>query len=156
WSQGTAPSIYLNGALSPASASDVARSGTTQIASGGLYLGAGARDPATGGWVGLIDEVRITATTRSAAWIATEYANLSEVQLFYGLGGEDRPTDINAAPIALPAIATTPAGSNLDIELLANSDDPDTGAVLTVVEVGAPAHGVATVVDGRARYTPAA
>src|SRR4051794_21107186 len=58
WKQGAAPSIYLHGALSPASAADVARSGTIQIATGGLYLGAGARDPATGGWVGLIDEVR--------------------------------------------------------------------------------------------------
>ena len=99
WKQGAAPSIYLDGALSPPSAADVARSGTTTIATGGLYLGAGARDAATGGWAGLIDEVRIAASARSAAWIATEHANLREEQLFYGLGGEDRPTDANTAPL---------------------------------------------------------
>src|SRR4051794_22994272 len=156
WKQGSAPSIYLNGALSPASASDVPRGGTTQIATGGLYLGAGARDPATGGWAGLIDEVRIAGAARSAAWIATEYANLVEDQLFYGLGGEDRPTDLNAAPLALPAVVTTPAGINVDMDLLAGSDDTDSSASLTVVDISAPAHGVATVVAGRARYTPTA
>ena len=37
---------------------------------------------------GIIDEVRVQSTNRSAEWIATEYNNQNDASAFYGLGGE--------------------------------------------------------------------
>ena len=66
WRQGETAHLFLDGVELQPSSSSVARSGVTAMPAGGLYLGAGARDPATGGWSGLIDEVRFAATAFSA------------------------------------------------------------------------------------------
>ena len=52
WRQGETARLFLDGAELQPSSSSVARSGVTAMPAGGLYLGAGARDPATGGWSG--------------------------------------------------------------------------------------------------------
>jgi hypothetical protein len=158
WRKGSLPELYLDGTLSPRSSTGAAvRSGTTQMASpGALYLGAGARDSATGGWRGLIDEVRLRSTALSAAWIATEQANLTAPAAFYGLGGEDEAGTADAAPVALPVAVTTRAGAAVDVDVLANSLDPDGGPQLTIAAVGAPAQGRTAIVGSVVRYTPVA
>ncbi len=48
-----------------------------------------ARDDAAGYFNGIIDEVRISSTARSADWIATEYNNQSSPSGFYSVGTEE-------------------------------------------------------------------
>jgi hypothetical protein len=76
WQQGQAPALFVDGAVAETSGQSAARSGTISPAAGGLYLGAGARDAATGGWRGLLDEVRIAPTAFPATRIAAEAARM--------------------------------------------------------------------------------
>ena len=121
---------------------------------GGLYLGAGARDPATGGWSGVIDEVRFAATALTPTRIASEARNLGATQALYGLGGEDEPGQTDAAPVAVPVTATVASGSSIDIDVAPHAYDPDGPGLPEIVAAAAPAHGVVTVVSGKIRYTP--
>ena len=154
WRQGEAARLHLDGVELPASSTSVVRTGATALPAGGLYLGAGARDPATGGWGGLIDEVRFAAAAFSPARIAAEARNLGPLQALYGLGGEDRPEQSDAAPVAVPVTAAVTTGSSVDIDVAASAYDPDGPGLPEIVAAGAPAHGVATVVAGKVRYTP--
>ncbi|SNY04811.1 beta strand repeat-containing protein [Paractinoplanes atraurantiacus] len=61
---------------------------------------------------------------------------------------------IDAAPTAVADTATTTTGKAVDIAVTVNDTDP--GSALTLVSAGAPAHGTATIVGGKIRYTPAA
>jgi Ca2+-binding RTX toxin-like protein len=71
-------------------------------------------------------------------------------------------TPVNDSPIAVDDSASVAAGGDEIIDVLAN-DSPgpgEAGQPLTVVSVGAPAHGVAEIVSGgpdagKIRYTPA-
>ena len=51
-----------------------------------MYIGAGAKDSASGGWDGRIDEVRIASSSRSSGWIEAEYTNQSTTTDFYAVG----------------------------------------------------------------------
>ena len=64
---------------------------------------------------------------------------------------------IDQSPVANgdSAIATGLAGSPVTVDVLANDTDPD-GDPLTLVSVGAPAHGSASIVAGKIVYTPSA
>ena len=59
----------------------------------------------------------------------------------------------NRAPDPLEDEATTPEDTSVDIDVLANDDDPD-GGELTLVDVTPPDQGTATIVGGLVRYTP--
>jgi len=64
----------------------------------------GANNDATGKWDGLIDELRISSTNRSADWIATEYANQASPNTFYLVSGQEtslrsNPDGATKAPI---------------------------------------------------------
>lgn len=59
----------------------------------------------------------------------------------------------NEPPIALDDRVSTPRDTPVDIAVLDNDVDPD-GDTLTVVSVGNPAVGTASVANGGARYTP--
>jgi MSHA biogenesis protein MshQ len=79
--------IYRNGveiAGSPQTLNNIDTQGTTGI------IGH-APEPAYGtnmGMRGIIDELRIATTARSAGWIATEYANQNSPGTFYTVGAE--------------------------------------------------------------------
>jgi len=59
----------------------------------------------------------------------------------------------NAPPIALDDRATTPRDTPVDVLPLDNDLDPD-GDALTVLSIGAPGHGTATIEGGRVTYRP--
>jgi hypothetical protein len=62
----------------------------------------------------------------------------------------------NRPPVAAPDVATTPAGTPVTLDLLANDSDPD-GDPLTLTGLTLPAHGTLTVNPDRSvTYTPAA
>ncbi|MBU2663176.1 tandem-95 repeat protein [Actinoplanes bogorensis] len=65
-------------------------------------------------------------------------------------------TVANSAPVAADDSAAVLAGKSVDVNVLANDTDPNTGQTLTVTAVGTPAHGTATIVNGKVRYTAAA
>ena len=156
WAQGQQPKLYTDGATLPPSYVNAARSGLTAFGAGPLRIGASAKDSASGGWNGLIDEVRFRALALSPEWIVTEYANQNDPQGFYGLGGEDTFGDANRAPVALPVTAGTESGVAVDIPVLAVALDPDPGTVLTIDQLGTPSVGTAVIVGGQIRYTPPA
>lgn len=128
--------------------------GVTTFGNGPLLIGAGPKDSANGGWSGLIDEVRFQGAALSADWIATEYASHKDPQAFYGLGGENVYGDADQAPVAVPVTVSTNKGTAVDIDAVALAFDADTGAVLTIDQVGTPASGTAAIVAGKLRYTP--
>ncbi|GAB2595224.1 hypothetical protein Aab01nite_26210 [Paractinoplanes abujensis] len=65
-------------------------------------------------------------------------------------------TVANTAPTAADDAAAVLAGKQVDVDVLANDTDPNTGQTLTVTAVGTPAHGTATIVNGQIRYRAAA
>jgi Bacterial Ig domain/Domain of unknown function (DUF2341) len=154
WRQDESAQLYIDGRAVQPSAAASPRSGVTGMAAGGLYLGAGARDPVTGGWSGVIDEVRFAAAAFTPARIASEASNLGVTQALYGLGGEDEPGQIDAAPVAVPVAVAVTSGDSIDIDVATLAYDPDGPGLPKIVAAGAPANGVATVVNGKVRYTP--
>jgi hypothetical protein len=157
WTSGQAPRLFLDGVEESSPARAEANVGTPVPAlSGDLYLGVapGPLDPMTTGWRGRIDEVRIRPTALSPEHIAAEHANQRDPMAFYGLGGEEDVTSQPAA-VALPLTATTTAGSRIDIDAAAAAFAPPGSAALTLTTVSsAPANGLATIVNGKLRYTP--
>jgi len=68
--------------------------------------------------------------------------------------GEDPVEPDNAAPKAVDDTATTPQGTAVKIDVLANDTDADEGDELSVASVTKPAHGTAVVAEGTVTYTP--
>jgi uncharacterized repeat protein (TIGR01451 family) len=64
------------------------------------------------------------------------------------------PIGVNTSPGAVPDFAAlnSPA-SSVDVDVLNNDTDPDTGDVLSISSVTAGAHGTTSIVGGKARYT---
>ena len=57
----------------------------------GMFAVGAQMDPANGSYVfyGQIDEVRVSNTNRSAAWVAAEYSNMNAPGSFYSVGTEE-------------------------------------------------------------------
>src|SRR3954449_13460784 len=70
------PALYLDGPAAPgASAPQIASSTTALTAiTGPLVVGAGSADSATGGWQGLVDEVRVRAGKLVDDWLLGQHA----------------------------------------------------------------------------------
>ncbi|HYH72722.1 MAG TPA: Ig-like domain-containing protein, partial [Nocardioides sp.] len=69
--------------------------------------------------------------------------------------GEDPVEPDNAAPKAVDDTATTPQGTAVKVDVLANDTDADEGDELSVESVTKPAHGTAVAAaDGTVTYTP--
>ncbi|MFA5810144.1 MAG: LamG-like jellyroll fold domain-containing protein, partial [Thermoleophilia bacterium] len=80
--------LYVNGALQE----------TSGVFSLGTLATALVRIGDTGGndqFLGRLDEIRISSSTRSAGWILTEYSNQNSPSTFYAIGSE---TTINPVP----------------------------------------------------------
>ncbi|MEJ0087509.1 MAG: Ig-like domain-containing protein [Pseudomonadota bacterium] len=67
------------------------------------------------------------------------------------------PLPVNRAPVAVADAASTPAGTAVTINVLANDSDPDAGQTLSIASFTQPASGGAvTAVSGGLRFAPAA
>lgn len=155
WTQGTAPSIYLGGVLQVPSSAGAIRAGTTAMGAGSLYIGRGARDAAGGGYVGVLDDVRFSASARTALRIAAEAANILTPERFYGIGDEDLPADTTstASPVAVPIFDTVQSALEKDFALAAAAYVPG-GSAPSLSAAGAVAHGDAAIIGGSLRYQP--
>lgn len=67
---------------------------TTALSSTNLTTGYDIGD-ASGQFGGIIDEIRVSNTARSAGWIQTEYNNMSSPSTFYTLGSETASAHTN-------------------------------------------------------------
>jgi len=147
-----APKIYVNGVNVTSATGAVAQSGGLLLGSGGLFVGAGARDAATGGYVGLLDELRIKFTAISADQIATEAANYLTPDLFYALGGEDQAADVDLSVVAVPMRATAVVGIATDIDVAAAGYDPESGTK-TIIGTPTATVGTVSIVSNKLRLT---
>jgi hypothetical protein len=69
-------------------------------------------------------------------------------------GGAEAPARaLPGAPVAVSDVADTAIDTPVDVAVLANDSDPD-GDLLSLTDVGAPAHGSATFAGDRVTYTP--
>jgi hypothetical protein len=119
-----------------------------------LALGAGSRDTAAGGWQGLVDEIRIRPNSLSDGWLAAEHANQTAPDSFFGLGAEDSSDDRTLSPVAVPVRIATLVNAWVDVDVLASAVTATGQATPILVSVGQPANGIASIIDGRVRYTP--
>ena len=133
---------------------DQVLSGTTRAGTGGIVVGSATQPAGAGGWQGLIGEVRLRAGLLSAAWLAAEHANQSQPAAFYGVSDEEAAGGGEASPVALPLAVTVAASGRADLDVLARAHVPAGTAAPTLVAVSQPAHGLATIVAGRVRYSP--
>ena len=127
--------IYVDGVLAGSRAVDV------PVRTGNAEFRIGKRD-SNRYFSGLIDEVRLYGSARSAVEIAQDM-------------GE--PPVNNHAPKAIADAAVAVQGQPVEISVLANDTDAD-GDTLTIITVGATSsgNGVVSVVDGSLVYVPAA
>ena len=100
--------IYVDGVLNVAGTS----SGSAASTSNNIYLG----EYGGGGYLyqGLMDEVRISNTVRSAAWIATEYNTESSPATFLSEGTQQNSGAVTA-PIFSPAAGTYTSAQTVTI-----------------------------------------
>jgi len=75
------PVMYINGAAVTTTQGGATSGSYLSDASSTAYVGSNEVSDHT--FAGQIDEVRLSTTTRSAQWIATEYANQSAPETFY-------------------------------------------------------------------------
>ena len=152
---GSAPKIYVDGVNVTSATGAVAQNGGLSLGSGGLYVGAGPRDTASGGYVGLLDELRVYPAARSAGWIATEAASYLTPATFYGLGGEDLASDSNLACVPVPVTLSATIGTAQDIDVAAAAYDPEGGAK-TIVGTPTITAGTVSIASNKLRANPSA
>ncbi|MGD2279517.1 MAG: DUF2341 domain-containing protein, partial [Candidatus Omnitrophota bacterium] len=85
WSSGNQMALYVDGAADTPDYNSDART-TTITGAASFIIGKGPQDTA-GGWEGVIDEVHLADTARSAGWLSTEYNNQNAASSFYTAGG---------------------------------------------------------------------
>jgi hypothetical protein len=94
---GTTVSIYLNGTLSISGTYsngilDTGGSSLPAVLLGHGYIGDWVCSPCSGVVMnGILDEVRVASTNRSAAWVAAEYSNQLLATNFFTLSGSPGP-----------------------------------------------------------------
>jgi Bacterial Ig domain len=78
------------------------------------------------------------------------YYDLQDVVLVV----DNNPLPPNNPPTAVNDLPSTPYGTPVDIDVLANDTDPDAGQTLTIDSVTTPSSGTTQIVNGKVRYTP--
>ena len=147
-----APVLSINGEPTQPSYSNLCSAPTMTSTSSPLYIGAGARDTDTGGWIGLIDEVRIRASKLSADWLRTEAANYDDPDLFFGLGDAEAISDTEASIVALPQNMQIEAGSSIDLDVVAQAYVPSGVQTPTILAITQPEHGTVSIVNNQLHY----
>jgi hypothetical protein len=105
WTTGGNMVGYVNGAqVNSISAGATALGTSTNL----LIIGAAPWNTGTFRVTGLIDEVRISSTARSACWIQTEYNNQSSPGTFYSVGSEEY---VGPAPCSAAVLKSVQTGT---------------------------------------------
>jgi len=155
WRSGEAPRLFIDGEHTLTSSDSGARGGTT-VADGPFYIGTGPRNSDTGGWIGLIDEVRLSDRAKPAAQIRAEAVNLTDPELFFGFGIEERPDDATIPPVALPVRVNAEQGEIVQVPVLDYALQRNGQSELSVEAVSQPSNGSVSVINDVVRYVPSA
>jgi hypothetical protein len=124
---GSTVTIYLNGA-SDGTGSKTGAIGTDSRA---LYLG--GRTGATDIFDGVLDEVRISNSARSAQWVQTEYNNQNSPSSFCLVGGEEHlALYLSSGTLASQVLDTGTAGARWDGLFWARTLPAGTGVTFEV------------------------
>ncbi|MBD3425932.1 MAG: DUF2341 domain-containing protein [Candidatus Omnitrophica bacterium] len=94
WSRGEEAALYIDGAATAPTYNTPPRT-TTLFGATKLLIGKGVLDTGgTDGWDGLVDEVKLLDTARSANWILTEFNNQSDPGTFFSADAQAGSIDI--------------------------------------------------------------
>ena len=126
WQAGVGTALYLNGeqAVPSYTSPDNAGSQALQVPEGALYLGAGPKDSASGGWDGVLDEFRIYSQSVSQAFVSTEYLTQLRRATWYGISSENVPA-ATRYPVAATVYEKTNEAVAKSIEVVTRSFDPE-------------------------------
>ena len=106
WGTGSSAKFYIDG-VEDTGASWISGNGNNAWANSNIDTRIGSAPH--GKFDGTIDEVRISATARNAAWIKTSYNNQNDPSTFYTVGGQEDASPVQPVP-DLPAIILFGAG----------------------------------------------
>ena len=95
---GTTASFYRDGVPDGSSATG-SRTGNPAV---DLWIGYRDNSGCTGIYSGILDEVRVSATARSAQWIRTEYNNQNSPSTFHYLSAEEKAGGVEACILPVP------------------------------------------------------
>ena len=145
-SAGSAPTIYVNGVEQPLAVSTPSYSVSDNTAD--KYIGEGTS--ANQFFPGSLDEVRFSATDRSADWIATDYNNQSSPSTFYTLSAENPSQIVPAAVTLFPGQsqqfeAASSCGSSISWSLPEGDQGTLTATGLYTAPASIPAEETVTV-----------
>jgi hypothetical protein len=155
FSAGDYPDLYLDGTptVPVYTANDVTES-PLATTTGGLYVGAGPKDAATGGWAGLIDELRVRGEALSSVWLQTEYWSELRRATWYGISATNT-SGVTRYPVAASVYLETQEELALAVDVIARSADPENGVPnLSISAVGTPTNGAAAASGDEITYTP--
>jgi uncharacterized protein (TIGR02145 family) len=112
--------IYVNGSDSGETAPAY---GTLQDSNDSFTFGSHADSPSNRRFNGILDEVRISSTTRTAGWIKTEYNNQSDVSSFMTFGAEEDNTPTEFVSTICQNTAAGGDCANMDYSRLYDWED---------------------------------
>jgi hypothetical protein len=96
---------------------------------------------------GTVDEFRVSGTTRSGAWITTEYNNQNSPGSFVKLGSQESPNSAPVAQVATPAVAL-PGGSYSSTQAVAISTATAGASIRYTTDGTTPSSTVGTTYSG--------
>jgi hypothetical protein len=134
--------LYVNGSVDEASTDFTGSMSSINNSTRNLQIGKRSNGGGTvRDWDGDIDEVRISNTVRSVAWIATEYANQNSPSTFYGVGSETSTTSgIDGSASLTQDAETVSASGTVEITgSVAKTQAAQTASAAGTVEIAASA-----------------
>lgn len=158
---GTNVQIYINGAADGTAGAMASFPTTTNM----FKIGTRWNNTVNRSMNGLLDEIRVSNTARSADWIATEYANQNTPSTFYSVGTVQTTQYASTGTLTSSIFDTTqsndwgilsftntvPAGSSVSVKARTSNSSTMTGAdafaTCTGLTSGADISGVACVSD---------
>lgn len=166
-STANAPVIYLNGSSDSASQISAPSGTVADDSAKDLYIAETVLG--SGDYSGVMDEVRLSDTLRSADWIQTEYNNQNSPSTFYSIGSEASPVYNTSGSVTssifdsgqssswttLSFTTSTPANTSASLKFRTSSSSTMSGATAfsscTAVTSGSNAYSNSCVTNGH-RY----
>lgn len=156
---GTNNLLYIDGAPSTLTNTGAAVSGALSIASTDEIAIGDPSPAALTGFDGDIGRVTLWPLARGAQYAAVAYRHQSDFTRWVGSGAENRISDTNLSPVAVPVRATATSGTAVTIDVRPTGYDPNSGDTLSVVAGSASVvsgSGSVTITSGNLVFTPSA
>lgn len=141
---GAKPELYLDGELkTPSFITATAPAGALSVPVGPLYIGAGSKDSATGGWNGILDEFRFATELIPAEHLAADAKMWIDRRKIYGIGARNAFATAKS-PVAIPLFVNATTAVALPIDITSLIANPSGGVVTLDSVFGASSGAVIT------------